>query len=511
MAKINLLNSVKMTRPKKSVFDLTHDVKLSCNMGQLVPVLIQEVIPSDKFKVANEAFARYQPMVAPMMHRTDVSFHTFFVPYRILWPNWDKWITNQKVAGALPAHPYIKLSDTGVGTYAIQNGSLGDYLGLPLTSGSTAETNVSALPFAAYQMIYNEYYRDQNLIDPIDFELIDGDNTTNALVLGALRKRAWEHDYFTACAPSAQAGEAVELPIGQFNDVPVGINVDPATAPPGFTNLQGTPYDQLVTFEQTADVPNGTMYADTSNLQAQATTINDLRTAFRLQEWLEKSMRGGKRLFENILVFFGLRSPDSRLQRPEYISGSKTPIQISEVLNTTGTTEAPQGSMAGHAIGVVNPKDGVYNVQEWGVIITIMSIMPRTAYQQGIPKMWSKITDPMEIFWPQFDHLGEQAVKLKELYAYTPDDEETFGYLPMYTEYKVPYNRVAGDFRTSLDFWHMGRIFESAPALNQEFVEADPTHRVFAVTDPNEQKVLVHVVNRVMAIRPMSKYSTPTF
>lgn len=508
---MNLLNSVKMTKPRKSVFDLSEDVKLSCNMGELIPVYIRDCVPSDQFKLSTEGLFRLQPMVAPMMHRVDVSFHTFFVPKRILWPNWEKWITNQKVGGALPAHPTVTIENSGSGTIPVTVGSLADYLGLPLTSGTDAASEtVSAMPFAAYQMIYNEYYRDQNQIDEVNFELIDGDNTANA-ELFIKRKRAWEHDYFTACAPTAQAGEAVDLPLGTFNDVAVGINIDPASAPPGFTNLQGTPYDQVVTFEQTTDVPNGTMYADTSNLVGQATTINDLRTAYRLQEWLEKSMRGGKRLFENILVFFGLRSPDSRLQRPEYISGSKTPIQISEVLNTTGTTEAPQGTMAGHGVTAVNPQAGYYNVKEWGYIITVMSVMPKTAYQQGIHRHWLRYEDPMQLPWPQFDHLGEQEIKLRELYAYSADSDDLFGYLPRYTEDKVSFNRVAGDFRTNLDFWHMGRIFPSAPALNQQFIECDPTHRVFAVTDPEEQKILCHIVNNVRAIRPMSKYSTPTF
>lgn len=501
---MNLLNSVKMTRPKASVFDLSEDVKLSCNMGELIPVYVKDVVPSDKFRISNEALVRLQPMVAPMMHRCDISFHTFFVPYRILWPNFDKWITNQKVAGALPAHPYVTIKTEN----PVTKGSLMDYMGLPLSGAMSPDANVNIDPgaLAAYQMVYNEYYRDQNLIDPVNFELIDGDNTAN-VDLFIKRKRAWEHDYFTACAPTAQAGEAVELPLAGMSDVPILFNnVSGVT-------LEGVPTDVVVEAGVNPDINPDSLYAATSTIEAQSTTINDLRTAYRLQEWLEKSMRGGKRLFENILVFFGLRSPDSRLQRPEYISGSKTAIQISEVLNTTGTTEAPQGTMAGHGLSVVNPKDGVYHAKEWGFIITVMSIMPRTAYQQGISRMWSKITDPMQIYWPQFDHLGEQEVLNQEIFAYqgAGANEETFGYLPRYSEYKVAFNRVAGEFRDTLDFWHMGRIFESAPALNQQFIEADPTHRVFAVTDPEEQKILCHVYNKVTAIRPMSKYSTPTF
>jgi len=481
-------------------------------MGDLIPVMCLEVVPSDRVQCSQEALVRLQPMVAPMMHRCDVSFHTFFVPSRILWPNFDKWITNQKTAGVLPAAPTVQLSDGGE---EVTIGSLMDYFGLPLSGGASFSEIVDAMPLAAYQMIYNEYYRDQNMIPEVDFELIDGDNSANA-DLYVLRKRAWEHDYFTAAAPTAQAGDAVTLPIAGFQDVPVRVDntnypgqTGIITAVPGPGNI-GVSGD--VPIYDTAHPTDG-LFAETSLLDAQSATINDLRTSFRLQEWLEKSMRGGRRLFENILIFFGLRSPDARLQRPEYIYGSKTPIQISEVLNTTGTVDAPQGTMAGHGVSVVQPKNGTYNVQEWGYVITIMSVLPKTAYQQGIHKMWLKYTDPMQKYWPQFDHLGEQEIFGRELMAFTDASysSETFGYIPRYSEYKFMNSRVAGDFRTTLDFWHMGRIFSTPPALNADFIESDPTHRVFAVTDPDEAKLIMHIYNKVRAIRPMSKYSTPTF
>ena len=507
MAKPNLLNSIKLSRPKKSVFDLSHDVKLSCNMGDLIPVLCEEVVPSDQFRISQEALVRFQPMVAPMMHRCDVSFHTFFVPSRILWPNFEKWITNQKVAGELPAYPTVIFGD---GAWSVSSGTLPDYFGIPLTDAAETSEAVNALPFAAYQMIYNEYYRDQNLISPVDFELVDGNNINTELTV--LRKRAWEHDYFTAAAPQAQAGPAVDLPLGN-------ITLKDDTPYPGqFKQFDNHLFasgditaDTLTGAVRAADQNKTVVYDPAGSLETEPTTINDLRTAFRLQEWLEKSMRGGKRLFENILIFFGLRSPDSRLQRPEYISGSKTPIQVSEVLNTTGTVDSPQGTMAGHGVAVVNPKDGTYHVQEWGYIITVMSILPRTAYQQGLDRMWLKVTDPMQFYWPQFDHLGEQAIENRELMAFRYGGQATFGYIPRYAEYKFKNSRVAGDFRTTLNFWHMGRIFDSPPALNSQFVSSDPTTRVFAVEDEEEDKVLIHIYNKVRAIRPMSKFSTPSF
>lgn len=479
-------------------------------MGQLVPVLCKEVVPSDRFSCSQEALVRLQPMVAPMMHRCDVSFHTFFVAKRLLWPNFEKWITNQKVAGVLPAFPTVEINSAA--PWISESGNLLDYLGLPFNGNldQTETVNVSAMPFAAYQMIFNEYYRDQNFQSEVEFELIDGDNSPNN-DLPVIRKRAWEHDYFTAAAPTAQAGDAVEIPLAEFQDVLVKRS---GVAPPAISDLTvTTPAGTVpVAGETSPQFPvTDTLYADTSEITNSATTINDLRTAFRLQEWLEKSMRGGRRLFENILIFFGLRSPDSRLQRPEYIYGSKTAIQISEVLNTSATETAPQGTMAGHGVSVVQPKTGTYNVQEWGYIITIMSVLPKTSYYQGIERMWLKHTDPMQFYWPQFDHLGEQEIKNEEIYGYHANGEQTFGYIPRYAEYKFSNSRVCGDFRTSLDFWHMARNFSAMPALNSTFVTSDPTHRVFAVTDPDEQKLLIHIYNKIIAIRPMSKYSTPTF
>lgn len=464
--------------------------------------MIMDCIPGDKFNIGCESLLRFAPLVSPVMHRMDVYMHYFFVPNRILWDNWGNYITNTPVGGVLPAFPTTTVE---FANYT----KLHDYMGMP-TPVLGDITRVNALPFAAYQKIYNEYYRDQNLITAVTDTLTDGLNVDPELV--ALRTRAWEHDYLTAALPFAQKGDAVDIPLGNFNDVPVYGNR--SVFLPTDTLLDGAPIDVNVPLEFPDDpglVAPGELFADTSNLITQSTTINDLRRAFRLQEWLEKAARGGSRYIENILSHFGVRSSDKRLQRPEYITGTKSPVIISEVLNTTGTIDAPQGNMAGHGVSVTNGKYGHYYCEEHGYIIGIMSVTPKTAYQQGIPKHFLKTTDPFEFYWPSFANIGEQPVTQAEVWGYSPTPTNTFGYVPRYAEYKFMQNRVAGDFRNSLDFWHLGRIFSSEPALNQEFIECNPDTRIFAVTDETVDHLYVDILHKISAVRAMPKFGTPTF
>lgn len=521
--KQNLFNSIKLSAPGKNVFDLSHDVKLSCNMGQLVPITCIPTVPGDKFNIGCESMVRFAPMVAPIMHRVDITMHYWFVPKRILWSGWEKFITqNIKDGLPLPAHPYVRLGAAAASPTRAYT-KLCDYMGIPIPIGSETE-DVNMLPFAAYYKTWYDNYRDQNQQDqflPLEQLLVDGINDgANADELLTLRNRCWEHDYFTSALPTAQQGAEVSIPLGQ-------VTLDPDWANNGSvpniefmdgTHPLGTPNVTTASIPQPLIQTSGdpTKYAaidPDGSLIVEATTINDLRRATRLQEWLEKAMRAGARYAENILAFFNVRSSDQRLQRPEYITGTKTPVQISEVLNTTGTDNAPQGQMAGHGIGVVGgEKYGDYFCEEHGYILGLMSVMPKTAYQQGIPKHFLKFTDAFEEYWPQFANIGEQEVLNKEVYAFQgAPGIETFGYVPRYSEYKFENNRVAGDFRTTLDFWHMGRKFATPPNLNDEFIESDPTHRIFAVTDPDEDKLWIHVYNKIRAIRPMPKYGTPTF
>jgi hypothetical protein len=500
----NLFNSIKLTKPQKNSFDLSHDVKLSTQMGQLTPILTLECVPGDKFNLGCESLVRFAPLIAPVMHRMDVSMHYFFVPNRIVWSNWEKFITD---ANSGIVSPYIRSEGTAWGQ---PYGKFMDYMGVPPipTGVSAPRQDLNALAFAAYQCIYNEYYRDQNLQSPVNFKLTDGDNSSNYSELLKLRNRAWEHDYFTSALPFAQKGAAVDIPIGLVEgDLPVYLNSSSGTS------LNGTPASVNVAAQGgRTDVPADSLYADTSNAEIEPTTINDLRRAFRLQEWLEKNARGGTRYIESILSHFGVRSSDARLQRPEYITGVKTPVVISEVLNTTGEDGGlPQGNMAGHALSISSGKSGSYFCEEHGYIIGIMSVMPKTAYQQGIPKTFLK-NDTLDYYFPSFANIGEQPVTKNELYAYTSNANDTFGYVPRYAEYKFMPSRVAGEFRTTLDYWHLGRIFATEPNLNSTFIECKPedTTRIFAVEDGTDP-LYCHVYNKIQAVRPMPKYGTPSF
>jgi len=516
----NLFNSVLLPQTKSNVFDLSYDNKLSFNMGELVPTHVMECVPGDKITMSNETLLRFSPLIAPVMHKVDVFTHYFFVPNRLVWNNWQDFITNTKDPLALPVAPFLS-------GFNVTAGSLADYMGLPLAEGAITIDKVSAIPFAAYQLIYNEYYRDQNLIAPNDYALTDGSQTISGS-LTTLRKRAWQHDYFTASLPFAQKGDAVTIPLIQGTSALVTKNTstnpgqwvyaDGVSQSAGSLvnqQLQGTGSPTSNATATTGTIPrnvaynpNGTLKVDINN---EAQTINALRRAFSLQSWLERNARGGTRYIENILAHFGVKSSDARLQRPEYLGGSKSPMIVSEVLQTSSTGTTAQGNMAGHGISLGQGNQFTYNVEEHGYIIGITSVMPKTAYQQGIPRTYSKF-DPLDYYWPSFANIGEQEVKNRELY-YTNDGQNdgTFGYVPRYAEYKYMDSKVSGEFRTNLSYWHMGRIFSSRPALNANFVTSDPTRRAFAVTDTTVDTIYAHVYNNIKAVRKMPKYGIPTW
>lgn len=553
----NIFNSIRLKRPKRNVFNLSYENKLTLNMGELVPIMNMPVVPGDKFRVNTEMLVRLAPLVAPMMHRVNVYTHYFFVPNRLVWNEWEDFITKGIDGTDAPVLPFFSLDGSDMSNTArrglYSDGSLWDYLGLPSVNkvgtvvnpvqspnGVNLSNNfkVSCIPFRAYQLIYNEYYRDQNLTDPVDISLASGVMSGDAVTaLLTLRRRAWEKDYFTSALPWLQRGPDVTVPVGgAFGDV----TVDPAAGNQRFVDKNGNVFlpattegtgmiqmgesghtpsvvGQLFTGDNQGQFasqsrvwfdPNGTLKV---NGDEAGISIQDLRTSNALQRWFERNARGGSRYIEQILAHFGVRSSDARLQRPQFLGGGKMPIAVSEVLQTSSTDDtSPQANMAGHGISAGVNNGFQHYFEEHGYVIGLMSILPRTGYQQGVPRDFTKF-DNMDFYFPEFAHLSEQEIKNQELYV--SDDpvynEGTFGYTPRYAEYKYKDSEAHGDFRGNLSFWHLNRIFNDKPNLNTTFVECNPSNRVFATSDTQDDKFWIQIYQDIKALRLMPKYGTP--
>ena len=523
---MGIFNQVAMRRPRKNKFNLSHEKKLSLKMGDLIPTYVQEVVPGDNFRVSNNILCRFAPMYAPLMHNIDVWTHYFFVPNRLVWDNWETFITGGPNGTDNPEHPYIELDADLHSNGKIEVGGLLDYMGIPVHKITSPPATpdawkINALPIRAYHRIWYEFFRDANLDQTgftVDRFTGDGRNSfTEQNNLCILRKRCWEKDYFTSALPWQQRGPVAGIPI-EYRDI-----AKVTTTQNGTTGQTGLKTSQSAD----PDRPNGTIgnlltdndhFAGIQNLDESVFTINNLRRSARLQEWLEKNARGGGRYVEQLLSHFGVISPDARLQRPEFLGGGKQPVQMSEVLNTAGVLDAdtltgnPEGYMAGHGISAGQNAGFKRKFTEHGYIIGITSVLPRTSYMDGLPREYSKRFDRFDYYWPEFAQIGEQEVLNSEVFMDDSkmNDDTIFGYQSRYAEYKSACSTVHGQFKTTLDFWHMARKFDSAPLLNNTFVNSDPTKRIFPVTDADTEDLYMQVYNQVSAIRPMPYLNIPT-
>lgn len=492
-------------RPGRSVFNLSYEKKFSCDMGQLIPVMCDEVIPGDYFKIGNQAVIRFQPLVAPVMHEVNVYVHYFFVPYRILWDDWETFITGGVDGDDETSPPeWNPQNPTG-----IAEGSLWDYMGFP-TEVMPAGAYPLDFPRLAYNRIYDEYYRDQTLQDelPADAEEI--------------QNRCWERDYFSSSLPWQQRGTSPSLPVTISGDTSavwesstflnnsgsitlanaIGVN----TNNPGIDTI-------LASNANAVDNIEGAFNDNTVSLDdavATAFDISDLRLAFQIQKFLERNARAGARYVEFLQAHFGVSPKDERLNRPEYFGGSKNPVLMSEVLQTSSTdATSPQGNLAGHGIAVSDAYCGKYRATEFGLIMGIMSVMPRAQYQQGINRQWLRRTR-YDFYFPEFANLSEQAIENAEIYvtdANATVNQGIFGYQGRYDEMRSKNNLTCGLLRDDYDYWHLGRIFGSLPVLNTSFVKCVPSKRIFAATD--EPGLIVQFGNIIKAVRPIPKHAEP--
>lgn len=496
---------------RRNKFSLSHYKLFSCSQGELVPCTLMEVLPGDSIQHSTSMLVRVLPLLAPLMHTVRATVHHWFVPMRLLWDGWEDFITGGPDGMDASVFPTITTpASTG---FAV--GSLADYLGVP---PGVASQPVSALPFRAYALIFNEWYRDQDLQTPLVVSTASGPDTTTSTVLV---NRGWEKDYFTSSRPWEQKGPAVSIPL--TGNAPVsGIGLsDNGSVAASKTVRQTTPLPDVASANWTnatvntwflADGPAGTgqkpsIFADLSGISA--VTINDLRLALALQRYEEARARYGSRYVE-YLRYLGVRSSDARLQRPEYLGGGRNPVQFSEVLQTaptTGGSTSGVGNLKGHGIGFLKSNRYRRFFEEHGYVLTLINVQPKTMYVQGLNRTWNRRTK--EDFWQkELEHIGQQEVLNKEVYFAGASPDGVWGYQDRYDDYRRIESSIAGEFRTTLDYWHMARIFSSAPALNASFVSANPTNRVYSVTDDAVDKLWLMTNHSIQARRMLSREGT---
>lgn len=534
---------VKALKPPKSVFDLSYEKKFDFDFGQLIPVCCEEMVPGDLFKVGNEIVIRFQPMFAPILQEINCYVHYFFVPTRLIFDGWEEFITggedgpdfNNDSGPVLPRFNPSFSSDQDV-TDAVGPYSLYDYFGFPILSNpdissygsysypgrSTSSDSSSyyfrplAFPWRCVNLIWNEYYRDENMQSERDL-----DDYTVPL-------RNWSKDYFTSSLFAQQRGVAPALPLSGI--IPVTFS-GPAEIPVNalYGNTDGgiTPDPNDLGYNDSGDVlpisARGRLGSINLNNGSATADVSDLRAIFQVQKWMERNMRAGVRYTEFLHSHFSVSPRDDRLQRPEYLGGSKSPIIVSEVIqnsnNSSSGTSTGSGTGSLYGKGITADRNFVckYHAKEYGYLVGLLSVMPKPTYQQGVDRQWLR-KSRWDFYFPEFAHLSEQEVKTEELFAFAGDtssggigNDWKFGYQARFNEMRANKSKVCGSLRDSLDYWHLGRKFDTVPQLNSDFITCDPSRddlkRIFQVQ--NVPGMICNFANIITAVRPIPKFGEP--
>lgn len=533
---------------QRSKFERNSDVKFSFNVGDLVPFYVDEVLPGDTFSIDTSKVVRMQPLVAPIMDNLYLDTYWFFVPNRLVWDHWKNFCGENTTTKWLPSVEYsvpktrglVTSSSTVEQTERWLPGDIADYMGIPVSSSSVATSGndyleVNALPFRGYVLIWNEFFRDQNLQDPIPVEtgddgyIVDNSNDLpNRICQGSgILKACKYHDYFTSCLPSPQKGPDVNIPLSGLAKVVTGNSVSPDNVIPlsfsrtpdkanvGFLNGNNQSQLALDPSQSAAGnlIPNN-LYASLGS--ASLGTINELRLAFQMQRIYEKDARGGTRYTEILKNHFGVTSPDARLQRPEYLGGSRIPININQVVQTSSSSNTPQGNTAAFSVTADVHSDFTKSFVEHGFIFGLCVARYDHTYQQGLERFWSR-SDRFDYYWPSLANIGEQPVKRKEIYCtgIADNDERVFGYQEAWADYRYKPSRVAGEMRSlvpnTLDVWHLADNYAGAPFLSAEWIQEDKTNlnRALAVSDSVSNQLWADIFIKNTSVRPMPIYSIP--